>query len=187
MIQAQLGEALGCEPPSITLMTRKLDAAGHIRRQPAPSDKRASIVELTDSGEALVVQVKLLWRTLAEETVTGLPAQTVAELPRVLQAHDRQRRHQAPPPRTRPPGRVSGEHETEVLPGRALMPTGCRGDQRLPAPWRTIGRNVTCDVVVGHCSFPVSPAGRSDNAGARRSGCRGSRAAPVGCVAAALR
>lgn len=84
MIQAQLGEALGCEPPSITLMTRKLDAAGHIRRQPAPSDKRASIVELTDSGEALVVQVKQLWRTLAEETVTGLPAQTVAELPRVL-------------------------------------------------------------------------------------------------------
>ena len=84
MIQAQLSEALGCEPPSVTLMTRKLEATGHIRRNPAPSDKRASIVELTDSGKALTDQVKDLWCALAEETVTGLPAETVAELPGIL-------------------------------------------------------------------------------------------------------
>lgn len=86
MIQAQLSEALGCEPPSVTIMTRKLEASGHIRRKPAPSDKRASIVELTDSGKALVEQVKQLWCALAEETLTGLPAETVAELPGVLNA-----------------------------------------------------------------------------------------------------
>ena|SRR5437868_8345144 len=84
MIQAQLSEALGCEPPSVTLMTRKLEAAGHIRRTPAPSDRRASIVELTDSGRALVEQIKHLWRTLAEETVGDLPPETVAELPDIL-------------------------------------------------------------------------------------------------------
>jgi DNA-binding MarR family transcriptional regulator len=84
MIQAQLSEALGVEPPSVTLMTRKLEAGGHIRRRPAPSDKRAGIVELTDSGKALADQVKELWCALAEETVTGLPAQTVAELPGLL-------------------------------------------------------------------------------------------------------
>jgi DNA-binding MarR family transcriptional regulator len=84
MIQAQLSEALGVEPPSVTLMTRKLEASGHVRRKPVPSDKRASIVELTDSGEALADRVKHLWCALAEETVTGLPAQTVAELPGVL-------------------------------------------------------------------------------------------------------
>jgi deazaflavin-dependent oxidoreductase (nitroreductase family) len=84
MIQAQLSEALGCEPPSVTLMARKLEATGHIRRKPAPSDKRVSIVELTDSGEALADQVKQLWRALAEKTVTGLPAETVAELPGIL-------------------------------------------------------------------------------------------------------
>ncbi|MFD1545229.1 MarR family winged helix-turn-helix transcriptional regulator [Nonomuraea guangzhouensis] len=82
--QTQLSEALGCEPPSITVMTRKLEAAGHIRREPAPADKRASIVELTDSGKALADQVKRLWCALAEETVTGLPAETVAELPGIL-------------------------------------------------------------------------------------------------------
>jgi DNA-binding MarR family transcriptional regulator len=83
-IQAQLSEALGCEPPSVTLMTRKLEASGHVRRRPAPSDKRASIVELTDSGAALAERVKELWCALAEETVTGLPEQIVADLPGVL-------------------------------------------------------------------------------------------------------
>ncbi|MRH91726.1 MarR family transcriptional regulator [Nocardia sp. SYP-A9097] len=83
-IQAQLSEALGCEPPSVTLMTRKLEAAGHIRRIPAPADKRASIVELTASGTALAERVKRLWCELADETVAGLPARTVASLPGLL-------------------------------------------------------------------------------------------------------
>jgi DNA-binding MarR family transcriptional regulator len=84
MIQAQLSDALGCEPPSVTLMTRKLEASGHIRRGPAPADRRASVVELTDTGRALADRVKQLWCALAEETVTGLPARTVAELPGIL-------------------------------------------------------------------------------------------------------
>jgi DNA-binding MarR family transcriptional regulator len=102
MIQAQLSEALGCEPPSVTLMARKLEASGHIRRRPAPSDGRASIVELTDSGRALADEVKQLWRALAEETVTGLPDQTVAELPGILHTltanvDTRHPRHPQPP------------------------------------------------------------------------------------------
>jgi DNA-binding MarR family transcriptional regulator len=96
MIQAQISDAIGCEPPSVTIMTRKLEAAGHIRRRPSPTDKRASIVELTDRGKALADQVKEVWCALAQETVTGVPAQTVAELPRHPDRHNRQRRHQAP-------------------------------------------------------------------------------------------
>jgi hypothetical protein len=46
---------------------------------------RATIVELTDSGKALADQVKQLWRALAEETATGLPDETLAELPGILQ------------------------------------------------------------------------------------------------------
>lgn len=84
MIQAQIGEAIGCEPPSVTVMTRKLEASGHIRRRPAPSDKRATIVELTDSGRALTDRVKELWCALAEETVAGLPASSVTTLPGLL-------------------------------------------------------------------------------------------------------
>jgi DNA-binding MarR family transcriptional regulator len=101
-IQAQLSEALGCEPPSVTIMTRKLEASGHVRRKPAPSDKRASVVELTESGAALAEQVKRLWCALAEETVVGLPAATVAELPgllRTLTANVDTRRPGPPPGR----------------------------------------------------------------------------------------
>lgn len=84
MIQAHISEAIGCEPPSVTLMARKLEASGHIRRRPAPTDKRASIVELTASGQALANQVRQLWCALAEETVTDLPDETVAALPGIL-------------------------------------------------------------------------------------------------------
>jgi DNA-binding MarR family transcriptional regulator len=58
--------------------------AGHVRRTPDPGDRRASIVELTDRGQALAEQVRQVWCVLAEETVAGLPAQTVAELPGIL-------------------------------------------------------------------------------------------------------
>ena len=84
MIQAQLSETLGCEPPSVTLMTRKLEAAGHIRREPAPTDKRATVVALTDSGRALVERLRQLWCDLAEETVRGLPAGTIEQIPGIL-------------------------------------------------------------------------------------------------------
>src|SRR5262245_55660117 len=84
MIQAQLSEALNVEPPSVTLMTRKLETSGHVRRTPAPTDKRASVVALTDIGVALADRVKELWCDLAEETVRGLPTETVAALPGIL-------------------------------------------------------------------------------------------------------
>jgi deazaflavin-dependent oxidoreductase (nitroreductase family) len=116
MIQAQLSEALGCEPPSVTLMTRKLEASGHIRREPAPSDRRASVVDLTDSGKALVDQVKDLWRALAEETVTGLPAETVAALPGILNTVtgnvDTRRRHGPRGGQGKP---LSGDYEPSAL------------------------------------------------------------------------
>jgi DNA-binding MarR family transcriptional regulator len=84
LIQAQLSEALGCEPPSVTLMTRKLEASGHIRRTPAPADKRATVVALTDSGKALADRIRELWVTLAEETVRDLPAAMLKQLPGIL-------------------------------------------------------------------------------------------------------
>ena len=121
MIQAQLSEALGCEPPSVTLMTRKLEASGHVRRNPAPGDKRASIVELTDSGMALADQVKQLWCALAEETVTGLPAQAVAELPGILQTLtgnvDTRRRRSEPAAESRPAHgmALTGDYEPSAL------------------------------------------------------------------------
>jgi DNA-binding MarR family transcriptional regulator len=86
MIQSQLSEALGCEPPSVTLMARKLETAGHIRREPARDDRRATVVTLTDAGRELVGRLEQVWLNLAEETVDGLPDATVEMLPALLRA-----------------------------------------------------------------------------------------------------
>ncbi|EFE75228.1 MarR family transcriptional regulator [Streptomyces filamentosus] len=83
-IQAQLSSALGCEPPSVTVMIRKLEARGIVRRGPSPSDKRATLVELTDDGRALVERIGVVWRQLADETVTGLDDATASGLAGLL-------------------------------------------------------------------------------------------------------
>lgn len=86
LIQAELSDALGCEPPSVTVMTRKLERAGYVCRSASPTDRRATVVELTTSGKAVVADVKKVWCELAAETVDGLSAATVAELPDLLGA-----------------------------------------------------------------------------------------------------
>ncbi|WP_327151895.1 MarR family winged helix-turn-helix transcriptional regulator [Nocardia sp. NBC_01329] len=83
-IQAQLSNALGCEPPSVTVMIRKLEAKGLVRRGPSPMDKRATLVELTDDGRTLVGKLGVVWRRLADETVAGLDENTASELPGLL-------------------------------------------------------------------------------------------------------
>ena len=83
-IQAQLSNALGCEPPSVTVMIRKLEDRGLIRRSPSPADKRATLVELTDDGRTLVEELGVVWRQLADETISGLDEATASKLPDLL-------------------------------------------------------------------------------------------------------
>jgi DNA-binding MarR family transcriptional regulator len=70
--QAQLAASSGYEPPTITLSVRQLEAAGLVVRRPSSTDARATIVELTDAGRALLPKLKAAWRTVAERTVAGL-------------------------------------------------------------------------------------------------------------------
>jgi DNA-binding MarR family transcriptional regulator len=71
-IQAQLAAAIGCEPPRVTLMVRKLEAAGYVARRPSPNDRRASVVELTAQGHDAARTLERLWSDLADETVAGI-------------------------------------------------------------------------------------------------------------------
>jgi len=82
--QTQLAAGLGCEPPSVTLMAQKLEAAGLVVRRGAPSDGRLTVVELTEEGRALVVRLKEIWRRLAETTVAGLEFTSLERLREVL-------------------------------------------------------------------------------------------------------
>jgi DNA-binding MarR family transcriptional regulator len=72
--QTELAYALGCEPPSVTLMVQKLEAAGLIMRSRSTRDGRATVVELADDGTALMPKLKEVWLHLAETTVAGFDA-----------------------------------------------------------------------------------------------------------------
>jgi DNA-binding MarR family transcriptional regulator len=82
--QAQLCAASGYEPPTITLSVRQLEEAGFVSRRPSPDDGRATIVELTESGRALLPKLKAAWRQVAQQTVAGLTATPIDELTEVL-------------------------------------------------------------------------------------------------------
>jgi DNA-binding MarR family transcriptional regulator len=66
--QTQLAIAASCEPPTVTIAVRKLEAAGIVTRAPSPTDARAIVVRLTDTGKALIPQFRTAWQRLATET-----------------------------------------------------------------------------------------------------------------------
>ncbi len=89
-VQRRLAKEVGCEPPTVTLMVRKLEAAGHIARRPSPTDRRATVVELTQQGRRLLGRLDELWTTLADETVEGItqfPSSRITELLQALAAN----------------------------------------------------------------------------------------------------
>ncbi|MHA7276315.1 MarR family winged helix-turn-helix transcriptional regulator [Arthrobacter sp. HLT1-21] len=70
--QSQLSTAACCEPPTITSAVKKMEANGLVTRSPSSADRRAMIVELTPTGEAVIADLERLWQELADETVAGL-------------------------------------------------------------------------------------------------------------------
>ncbi len=83
--QAQLAAACGYEPPTITLSVRQLETAGLVVRRSSPTDGRATIVELSDEGRALLPQLKDAWRQVAAQAVAGLRSTSVEQLTVVLE------------------------------------------------------------------------------------------------------
>lgn len=69
--QAQLAAATGFEPPTITLSVRQLENLGLVARRPSPTDRRATLVELSDKGQALLPELRAAWCRVAEQTVAG--------------------------------------------------------------------------------------------------------------------
>ena len=84
LTQAQLASATGFEPPTITLSVRQLQEAGLVTRRPSHTDRRATVVELSDKGRALLPELKAAWRRLAEHTVAGLVSTPLSQLTAAL-------------------------------------------------------------------------------------------------------
>ena len=82
--QAQLAAATGFEPPTVTLSVRQLEDAGLVIRRPSPTDRRATLVELSDKGRVLLPELKAAWCRLAEQTVAGFTSIPLGQLTDVL-------------------------------------------------------------------------------------------------------
>lgn len=83
MIQAKIAEAIWCEPPSVTLMVRKLESAGYVARRASTIDRRATVVELTDAGRELIQRLHELWATLAGDATEGMSQDSIATATRL--------------------------------------------------------------------------------------------------------
>lgn len=53
-----LADADQCSQPTMTTQVQRVEAAGWVTRSPDPSDARASLVEVTDAGRAVIARVR---------------------------------------------------------------------------------------------------------------------------------
>lgn len=70
--QYELSARMGCEPPTVTNMLKKLEENGLVYRQKDPEDGRISRVYLTDEGKALREPVRELWNKEQEKMLQGI-------------------------------------------------------------------------------------------------------------------
>ena len=55
-----LADELGLSPRNMTALVDSLEAEGLVRRKPHPTDRRATVVELTESGDAAACETVLI-------------------------------------------------------------------------------------------------------------------------------
>jgi DNA-binding MarR family transcriptional regulator len=63
----QLAERLRIAPRSTTTVVDALEAAGLVTRSPDPDDRRATLLQLTEAGDAAVARIATVRREVAEE------------------------------------------------------------------------------------------------------------------------
>jgi DNA-binding MarR family transcriptional regulator len=89
MTQRELSEALRCTPRNVTGLVDALVDLGLVVRQPHPSDRRATLVTLTDQGTKAAQQWYAGYQQLSEHLFGDLDAteltDLVATLDRILQ------------------------------------------------------------------------------------------------------
>ncbi|MDM7829962.1 MarR family winged helix-turn-helix transcriptional regulator [Cellulomonas edaphi] len=82
----EIAERLDVAPRSVTSKVDQAEADGHVRRIPDPTDRRATRIELTDAGRALLAAVAVQQHQGAEERLSVLSDDERAELLRLLRA-----------------------------------------------------------------------------------------------------
>ena len=80
----ELAEHLRIAPRSVTEVVDALEAKGLVSRTPDPTDRRATVVALTDRGRELSQEVRRLRGAESEKLFRRLSAADRADLARIL-------------------------------------------------------------------------------------------------------
>jgi DNA-binding MarR family transcriptional regulator len=85
MTGRQLADALGTDPPHITVIVDELEKKGLVERTPHPTDRRAKMLTVTASGRRAAQKAE---RMLGEPpaALRALPAEDLAALDRIVAA-----------------------------------------------------------------------------------------------------
>lgn len=78
--QRALSEALRCTPRNVTGLVDALEATGHVARLPHPSDRRATLVTLTERARATAIAWQSAHQELAVRALVDLGTAQIADL-----------------------------------------------------------------------------------------------------------
>lgn len=83
-VQRRLSQVLGVTPRYVTGLVDALEADGWVRRTPHPTDRRATVVDLTERGREIVVTMDSERRAWAEALFGGIEAADLATFVSVI-------------------------------------------------------------------------------------------------------
>ena len=78
LTQRELADGLGVTPRNVTGLVDGLAASGHVARRPHPTDRRATLVDLTDAGARLMASMTDGYAELQEVLFGGLSERELA-------------------------------------------------------------------------------------------------------------
>lgn len=83
---SELGVAVGTRPTTLTSVLDRLERRGHITRGARQGDRRAVLIELTDSGRLTAATIRQAITGLERRALGDLPAAAIVALRTALQA-----------------------------------------------------------------------------------------------------
>jgi DNA-binding MarR family transcriptional regulator len=84
MTQRELSQQLRCTPRNVTDLVDALEAAGLVARGPHPTDRRATLVSLTDRGQAAAARMQAESQQFAAELFRDVPPAELASFVKVV-------------------------------------------------------------------------------------------------------
>ena len=84
MTQRELSQQLRCTPRNVTDLVDALESTGLVARGAHPTDRRATLVSLTDRGKAAAARLQAEYRQFAAELFHDVPAAELASFVKVV-------------------------------------------------------------------------------------------------------